>query len=153
MSNINKLYSDIDPEMRMDWNKDVARSVGLRSIKNSLLGIVTTRKGSRPFDPEFGCDLVDELFENMTPLTADTIERNIQAAVRNYEPRIDKLSVSGVMFSKSSSTKSHPNSGSKGREPFLVVTMPRRLFLIERSPTERATSLFQSIRISGSISE
>ncbi|EPJ2511925.1 GPW/gp25 family protein, partial [Salmonella enterica subsp. enterica serovar Bareilly] len=74
--------------------KDVARSVGLRSIKNSLLGIVTTRKGSRPFDPEFGCDLVDELFENMTPLTADTIERNIQAAVRNYEPRIDKLSVS-----------------------------------------------------------
>ena len=94
MSNINKLYSDIDPEMRMDWNKDVARSVGLRSIKNSLLGIVTTRKGSRPFDPEFGCDLVDELFENMTPLTADTIERNIQAAVRNYEPRIDILSVS-----------------------------------------------------------
>ena len=94
MSNINNLYSDIDPEMRMDWNKDVARSVGLRSIKNSLLGIVTTRKGSRPFDPEFGCDLVDELFENMTPLTADTIERNIQAAVRNYEPRIDKLSVS-----------------------------------------------------------
>ncbi|QHR76653.1 baseplate wedge subunit [Escherichia phage moskry] len=94
MSNINKLYSDIDPEMRMDWNKDVARSVGLRSIKNSLLGIVTTRKGSRPFDPEFGCDLVDELFENMSPLTADTIERNIQAAVRNYEPRIDKLSVS-----------------------------------------------------------
>ena len=94
MSNINKLYSDIDPEMRMDWNKDVARSVGLRSIKNSLLGIATTRKGSRPFDPEFGCDLVDELFENMTPLTADTIERNIQAAVRNYEPRIDKLSVS-----------------------------------------------------------
>lgn len=94
MSNINKLYSDIDPEMRMDWNKDVARSVGLRSIKNSLLGIMTTRKGSRPFDPEFGCDLVDELFENMTPLTADTIERNIQAAVRNYEPRIDKLSVS-----------------------------------------------------------
>ncbi|WPK34138.1 baseplate wedge subunit [Escherichia phage AV111] len=94
MSNINKLYSDIDPEMRMDWNKDVARSVGLRSIKNSLLGIVTTRKGSRPFDPEFGCDLVDELFENMTPLTTDTIERNIQAAVRNYEPRIDKLSVS-----------------------------------------------------------
>ena len=94
MSNINKLYSDIDPEMRMDWNKDVARSVGLRSIKNSLLGIVTTRKGSSPFDPEFGCDLVDELFENMTPLTADTIERNIQAAVRNYEPRIDKLSVS-----------------------------------------------------------
>ena len=96
MSNINKLYSDIDPEMKMDWDKDVSRSLGLRSIKNSLLGIITTRKGSRPFDPEFGCDLSDQLFENMTPLTADTVERNIESAVRNYEPRIDKLSVNVI---------------------------------------------------------
>lgn len=93
MANINKLYSDIDPEFKMDWNKDVARSLGLRAIKNSLLGIITTRKGSRPFDPEFGCDLADQLFENMTPLTADTVERNIESAVRNYEPRVDKLAV------------------------------------------------------------
>ncbi|MFP9166895.1 GPW/gp25 family protein, partial [Enterococcus faecalis] len=80
----------------MDWNKDVSRSLGLRSIKNSLLGIITTRKGSRPFDPEFGCDLSDQLFENMTPLTADTVERNIESAVRNYEPRIDKLAVNVI---------------------------------------------------------
>lgn len=93
MANINNLYSDIDPAFKQDWDKDVARSLGLRSIKNSLLGIITTRKGSRPFDPEFGCDLSDQLFENMTPLTADTVERNIQSAVRNYEPRIEKLSV------------------------------------------------------------
>ena len=97
MANINKLYSDIDPEMKMDWNKDVSRSLGLRSIKNSLLGIITTRKGSRPFDPEFGCDLSDQLFENMTPLTADTVERNIESAVRNYEPRIDKLAVNVIL--------------------------------------------------------
>ncbi len=96
MANINKLYSDIDPEMKMDWDKDVSRSLGLRSIKNSLLGIITARKGSRPFDPEFGCDLSDQLFENMTPLTADTVERNIESAVRNYEPRIDKLSVNVI---------------------------------------------------------
>ena len=96
MANINKLYSDIDQEMKMDWNKDVSRSLGLRSIKNSLLGIITTRKGSRPFNPEFGCDLSDQLFENMTPLTADTVERNIESAVRNYEPRIDKLSVNVI---------------------------------------------------------
>lgn len=96
MANINKLYSDIDPEMKMDWDKDVSRSLGLRSIKNSLLGIITTRKGSRPFDPEFGCDLSDQLFENMTPLTADTVERNIESAVRNYEPRIDNLAVNVI---------------------------------------------------------
>lgn len=91
--NINKLYSDIDPNLNMAWDKDVARSVGLRAVKNSLLAIITTRKGSRPFQPEFGCSLTDQLFENMTPLIADTVQRNIVAAVRNYEPRIDRLSV------------------------------------------------------------
>ncbi|CCI88765.1 phage baseplate wedge subunit (T4-like gp25) [Yersinia phage phiR1-RT] len=43
--------------------------------------------------PDFGCNLSDELFENMTPLTADTIQRGIVASVRSYEPRIDKLNV------------------------------------------------------------
>lgn len=93
MANINNLYSDLDPELKMDWNKDVARARGLRAIKNSLLGIITTRKGSRPFNPDFGCDLSDQLFENMTPLTADTVERDIESSVRTYEPRIDQLSV------------------------------------------------------------
>lgn len=93
MANINVLYSDFDPEFKQDWSHDVAVSKGLRAIKNSLLGIITTRKGSRPFDPNFGCSLTDQLFENMTPLTADTVQRNIESAIRTYEPRIRYLSV------------------------------------------------------------
>lgn len=91
--NINLLYSDFDPELTMAWDHDVARVVGVRTVKNSLLGIITTRKGARPFMPDFGCSISDQLFENMTPLTADTIQRNIVSAVRAYEPRIDRLSV------------------------------------------------------------
>ena len=93
IQNINLLYSDIDPELNRSWDKDIARATGPRAVKNSLLGIITTRKGSRPFNPEFGCELSDQLFENMTPLTADTTQRNIVAAIRNFEPRIDKLLV------------------------------------------------------------
>lgn len=91
--NINLLYTDLDPNFDMAWNKDVAESVGARAVKNSILGIITTRKGSRPFQPDFGCGLSDELFENMTPLTADTIQRNITSALRNYEQRIQSLYV------------------------------------------------------------
>lgn len=93
MSNINLLYSDLTPELNYDWSYDVAKSVGVRAVKNSLLGIVTTRKGSRPFQPDFGCDITDQLFENMNPLIADTIQRNIVSSVRSYEPRIDRLTV------------------------------------------------------------
>lgn len=92
-NNIDKLYSDLDPDMRIAWDFDVSKTLGARAVKNSLLGIITTRKGSRPFDPLFGCDLSNELFENMTPLTSDTVRRNIISAVRNYEPRISKLDV------------------------------------------------------------
>lgn len=91
--NINFLYSDLDPNFDKAWNKDVAASIGARAVKNSILGIITTRKGSRPFQPNFGCGLADELFENMTPLTADTIQRNIKSAISNFEPRVQRLYV------------------------------------------------------------
>ncbi|AUO78846.1 baseplate wedge subunit [Klebsiella phage PhiKpNIH-6] len=91
--NIDNMYSDLDPDLRMAWDKDVARTVGARAVKNSILGIITTRKGSRPFNPDFGCSLSDELFENMTPLTADTIQRNIVSAIQTYEPRVERLRV------------------------------------------------------------
>ena len=93
MSNINVLYTDFDPELNMSWDRDVAKATGARAVKNSLLGIITTRRGSRPFDPDFGCDLSDQLFENLNPLVADTIERNIISAVRTHEPRILQLQV------------------------------------------------------------
>lgn len=93
MKNINLLYKDISPELSMSWNKDISSATGARAVKNSLLGIITTRKGSRPFDPDFGCDIGDSLFENMTPLAVNTVEKSIIAAIRSYEPRIVNLSV------------------------------------------------------------
>ncbi|ADJ19505.1 baseplate wedge subunit [Acinetobacter phage 133] len=94
MSNIDQMYTDLNPGMEMNWDRDLAKSVGARAVKNSILGIVTTRKGSRPFDPEFGCNLSDQLFENMTPLVADTMERVIMSSIRTYEPRVVQLRVS-----------------------------------------------------------
>lgn len=91
--NVNLLYSDLSPELSEDWNHDVAKVVGSRAVKNSILGIITCRKGSRPFMPDFGCDIGDQLFEIMSPLIADTMKRNIVSAIRNYEPRVDELSV------------------------------------------------------------
>lgn len=93
MGNINLLYSDLEPSMNISWDKDVQQTVGARAVKMSLLGIIITKKGSRPFDPDFGCDISSQLFETMSPLIANTIERNIILAIRNYEPRISQLYV------------------------------------------------------------
>ena len=93
MNNVNIMYTDISPEMSMAWNRDIAKSVGNRAVKNALLGIITTKKGSKPFEPDFGCDITDQLFENMSLLTTNTMERTITSAIRQYEPRIVELSV------------------------------------------------------------
>lgn len=90
---IDKMYTDISPDLRRSWDRDISKVTGVRAVKNSMLGIITARKGSKPFDPDFGCDITSQLFENLTPLTADTIQKNIVSAVRAYEPRIVRLNV------------------------------------------------------------
>lgn len=93
MANINLMYTDLSMDFGRAWDNDVARTAGARAVKNSMLGIIMTKRGSRPFDPAFGSDLALMLFENMTPLTADTIQKNITSAIRNYEPRVYSLLV------------------------------------------------------------
>lgn len=91
MTTINNLYSDIQPNLEMTYNRDIQKTVGVRSVKDSIIGIVTTEKGTRPFDPLFGCNIVNQLFENMNPLTKDSMIKEITYAIRNYEPRVSKL--------------------------------------------------------------
>lgn len=93
MANINLMYTDLSPDLGKSWDNDVSMSAGARAVKNSMLGIIMTKRGTRPFDPNFGSDIAAQLFENMTPLVADTIEKNIDSAIRNYEPRVYALVV------------------------------------------------------------
>ena len=90
---VDKHYTDIHPEMLMAWDKDMSKATGIRAVKNSILGIITTRKGSRPFDPDFGCDMHNSLFENMSPLVADALKTTIISAIKYYEPRVRYLNV------------------------------------------------------------
>ena len=91
-----ELYVDLDPTMQQSWNLDVASTKGLRAVRNSMVSIITTKKGSRPFYPEFGCDINEQLFENMTVLVADTLERNIISSIKAFEPRVDQLYVNAI---------------------------------------------------------
>lgn len=91
--NIRLLYSDIEPNLVKDWNKDVSASKGAAAVRNCLIGIVTTQKGTRPFDSNFGCDIGNQIFENMNPLTAESVRTSILTAIRAYEPRVYNLNV------------------------------------------------------------
>ena len=58
------------------------------AIVQAIQGILLTRKGERPFQPELGCDVQDMLFEPLDYGTSQQIVGCIQTSIEKYEPRI-----------------------------------------------------------------
>jgi phage baseplate assembly protein W len=86
-------YSDF--YMNLDKNygtKDIARLTNEDAVVAALRNIIFTRKGERPFFPEFGCNVLGLLFENFSAFTSDSIDTEIRTAVENFEPRIQTIS-------------------------------------------------------------
>lgn len=92
--NHNKIYySDFDINFMEGWDKDIAKKTNERAVSQALVNIVTTQKGSMPFDPDYGTTLGTELFANITPFMLTTMVDDITRAIRRYEPRVDQLKV------------------------------------------------------------
>ena len=58
------------------------------AIVQAITGLLLTRKGERPFQPELGCDVQDLLFEPLDYASAGIIKREITETIERYEPRI-----------------------------------------------------------------
>jgi len=90
-------YSDFYNNFSKNFGtKDLARITNEDSVINSLKNIILTRKGERPFFPEFGCNISGLLFENFSKFTTDAIETEIRTAVENFEPRVKTIKVKAI---------------------------------------------------------
>ena len=58
------------------------------AIVQAIQGILLTRKGERPFQPELGCDIQDLLFEPLDYGSAAMIKQEIAKCINKYEPRV-----------------------------------------------------------------
>jgi phage baseplate assembly protein W len=88
MANLSKIYSDIDFTFtKKPVTGDIALSYDTQAVIRSIRNLLLTRNYERPFNPDLGSTLDNLLFEMISPLTATTIEREIQTMVDNYEPR------------------------------------------------------------------
>ena len=93
-----QLYNERYSDFRTNFDKnfgtgDLARLSNEDSIYTSLKNIVFTRKGERPFFPEFGCNVTSALFENYNRFTQKTIETEVKTAIENFEPRVSLIKV------------------------------------------------------------
>ena len=64
------------------------------AIKRSVRNIVNTVPSERFFNPIFGSDVKVNLFEFIDFGTASVLQKQIQTAIENYEPRISNLLIS-----------------------------------------------------------
>ena len=63
------------------------------AIVQAIQGILLTRKGERPFQPELGCDIQNMLFEPLDYASAGTIKQEIRETINRYEPRVTVVKI------------------------------------------------------------
>jgi phage baseplate assembly protein W len=88
MATLSKIYSDIDFTFtKKPVVGDVALSYDDQAVIRSVRNLLSTRNYERPFNPDLGSSLDALLFENISPLVANSIKNEISRMVSNYEPR------------------------------------------------------------------
>ncbi|AXG71527.1 lysozyme [Kordia sp. SMS9] len=65
----------------------------IEDIESSLQIIITTRRGERVMRPKFGCDLTDQIFENLSATQMTIMKNRIKEAIIIYEPRIEVIKI------------------------------------------------------------
>lgn len=61
--------------------------VDVQSVYQALFTLFNTRPGENPFNPEFGFELEDELFELIDDLGALAVIARVVQTVKRWEPR------------------------------------------------------------------
>lgn len=81
-------YSDLDLTFANKTTGDVYKKVDAAAVKQAVKTILQTNFGEKPFQPYFGANIRELLFENVTETTMSiTLARNIRFAIEKYEPR------------------------------------------------------------------
>jgi len=67
---------------------DVRPIINEVAIKRSIMNLIKTKKGTRPFNPRYGCDISDYLFSYEPGFTEFNMKKEIIDAISRHEPRV-----------------------------------------------------------------
>ena len=88
-------------DLNLNFNKnlvtnDIAKLTDVEAIKRSVRNLVQLNHYEKPFHPEIGSNIRATLFENISPVTAALLTRQIETVIRTYEPRARLISVTAL---------------------------------------------------------
>ena len=91
---ISRAFKDINLSFNAHpVTKDITVLKNENAIKRSVRNIVNTIPRERFFNPELGSDVRSSLFNFVEYGTASVIQKQIQIAIENFEPRVDNLQI------------------------------------------------------------
>jgi phage baseplate assembly protein W len=83
-----KLYTDIDMNFTKNFiSGDIGKKTDVHAIRQALKNIIYTNINERPFDPTWGSQIREILFEPVDVLSSGVLENLIEQAIENHEPR------------------------------------------------------------------
>jgi len=94
MPTLQKIYSDLDLTFtRNPVTGDVSISYDEQAVIRSMRNLLLTNFYERLFQPGLGSNVEGYLFEPSTAITASSLETEIRNVIKNYEPRVNLISV------------------------------------------------------------
>ena len=91
---VKRKYKDISMSFETNpLNDDLVSLTDTSAIARSIRNIVFTQPGEKFFKPTFGSRITESLFENVDSSTASILRDEIRNSIKNFEPRVDLISV------------------------------------------------------------
>jgi len=91
---VSRNFKDLANSFRRNpVTKDLIVLSNEQAIKQAMKNLVLTAPGEKLFQPDVGSKVYQLLFEPLDPFTVDTLKDEIVDTLRNFEPRINVISV------------------------------------------------------------
>ena len=87
-------YTDLDLFFgKKSSDSDISKVINVQAVKRSVRNLVLLNVYEKPFHPEIAGGVREMLFENMTPITAQIIAKQVENVINNFEPRAKLVGV------------------------------------------------------------
>jgi len=84
-----RVYKDLDLNFKAHpVTKDVTKRIGNAAIIGALKNLILTNPYEKPFQPGFGSRVRSLLFEDVSFITANILQSEIDNTIKNFEPRV-----------------------------------------------------------------
>ena len=94
LERVKQEFKDISMSFQTNpLNDDLIALKNSSAIARSIRNIVFTQPGEKFFNPDFVSRISESLFENIDDVSADVMRDEIRNSIRNFEPRVNLLSV------------------------------------------------------------